>query len=171
MTRARVAAALLAVAVSAVVAAAQGGAPAKMKTVDTKLGFTVDVPETWTVGTPAENNKFEVGNSDEDFALVVTDFGPVPSDLAAADAIYKEGFASSGFTLKSASDATVAGTSVKRYVFSIAADSGEGHVEVVMLPVGGEMYSVLVATPAASLASRQAVIAKLFDSIRMAGAK
>jgi hypothetical protein len=164
MTRARVAAAVLIIAASTAVAAGQGGPDAKMKTVDTKLGFTIDVPEAWTVSPPSENNKFEVGSGDEDFALVVTDFPALP-DAAEADALYKESFASTGFKLKSSSDVKVSGKTVKRYVFSMDAETGEGHVEVVMLPVGDAVYSVLVATPAAALAARQAVIAKMFDSI------
>ena len=139
----------------------------KMKTVDSGLGFTLAVPEPWVVGAATGNNKFQAGSGEDDFAVIVTDFGPVAQDAAAANAVYRDSYERSGFVLKSSSEATVAGVAVTRYVFAIDAEAGEGHLEIVMLPVGGEMYSVMVATPAKEIASRRDAIEKIFASLAM----
>ena len=166
MRHARVLAAFLAVATcSTAIAAQRDYANVKMKPVDTKLGFTISIPEVWAIDQPSDNNKFQAGSADDDFAVIITDFGPVPTDMAAGDANYRESFASTGFKLKSATEATVSGKTVKKYAFSLDTDTGEGYAEVVMLPIGEEMYSVLVATPAASLDKRQAIIEKILGSI------
>ena len=52
-----------------------------------------------------------------------------------------------------------------RWIYSITAASGEGHLEILMLPVGGEMYAVMVATPAKDLPARRAAIDKIVGSV------
>jgi hypothetical protein len=150
-------------------AARADGQTAEMRSVDTGLGFTVSVPATWIVGKPSGRNRFVVGSADEDFTLVVTDFGPVPSDAAEAEKVYWSGFEAFGLTLVTTADAVVAGLPAKRYVFTMKADAGNGHVEVVMLPVQGTAYGLMIATPAASADARRAVIAKMFESVSVAG--
>jgi hypothetical protein len=152
---------------SPVAAQVRDYASVKMKTVDSGLGFTFAIPEPWVVGTPSGNNKFQAGGGGDDFAVIITDFGPVAKDAAAADAVYRDSFTRSGFVLKSAANATVAGVEVKRYVFSVDSDSGEGHLEVVMLPVGAEMYSVMVATPASEVSARRDAIEKIIASLAL----
>lgn len=140
-----------------------------VKTVDTGLGFTFSVPESWATGQPSGNNKFVIGSRDDDFAVIVTDFGPAQGDAGAAHAIYRESFAKSGFALQSEEDLTVAGKPAKRMVFTLETPNGQAHAEVVMLTVADEAYAVLVVTSVESLDERRPVIAKIFGSIALKG--
>jgi hypothetical protein len=157
--------ALVAVVVRLVGVVLADGPATELKPVDTGLGFSIGVPQTWVVGTPAGQSKFVAGSKAEDFSVVVTDFGPVPSDLVEAEKAYRSSFDRYGFTMVTTADEVVAGTSVKRYVFSMKADASAGHVEVVMLPVAGNMYAVMLVTPAASAEARRLLIANIFKSI------
>jgi hypothetical protein len=141
------------------------GPAVELRTHDTGLGFTVAVPASWTVGNPSGNNKFVAGNRDEDFSLVVSDFGPVPTDAVEAEKVYRASFGRFGLTLVTTSDVVIGGASVKRYVLSLKADATEGHAEVVMLAVGGTTYGVMVVTPSASAEARRALIGRVFESI------
>jgi hypothetical protein len=140
-----------------------------VKAVDTGLGFTISVPASWAKGTPSGNNKFLIGNREEDFAVIVTDFGPAQSDRAAAWALYQSSFTGSGFTLQSEAEVTVGGQPSKRMVFRLETQSGLAHAEVVMLTVADEAYAILVVTPVASLEARRATIAAIIDSIKIGG--
>lgn len=139
----------------------------KMRTVDSGLGFTVSIPDPWVVGAPVGNNKFRAGSGQDDFALIVTDFGPVAKDASEGEAIYRESLERSGFVFKSSTDATVSGISVRRYVFAIASQASEGYLEMLMVPVGGEMYSVMVVTSAKDLAARRQTIDKILASVQI----
>lgn len=157
-------------AASAGLAAAQGAAtvaPSPVTTVDTGLGFTIAVPASWARGQPSGNNKFVIGNPDEDFAAVVADLGPAQADAAAAKAVYLESFARSGLALVSEADATVAGRPAKRLVFSFETPAGAGHAEAVIVTAGDESYAVLVITPAAALEARRPAIARILESIAL----
>jgi hypothetical protein len=136
-----------------------------MKTVDTGLGFALSVPEPWVVGRPSNNNKFLAGSSEDDFAVVVTDFGPVVSDASLSDANYRESFAANGLDLKATAEVTISGRAFRKYIFKLNTPAGEGHAEALMVPVGSEMYSVMVVTPAAALGQRRAVMARILESI------
>jgi hypothetical protein len=158
--------ALVAVFCLVAVALADGPAP-ELKPVDTGLGFSIAVPSTWVVGTPSPSgsSKFVAGSRAEDFSVIVTDFGPLSSDSVEAEKTYRSSFDRYGFTVVTTADEVVAGVSVKRYVFSMKADTGDGHVEVVMLPVAGNMYAVMLVTPATSAEARRPLIASIFKSI------
>jgi hypothetical protein len=156
--------ALTLVAVVAVAARVVAQAP-EMRKLDTGLGFSVSVPASWTVGSPSGKNRFVAGNRDEDFSLVVTDFGPVPADAAEAEKVYQASFGRYGLALEATADIAVGGANVRRYVFSMKADGADAHAEVVMLPVGGTTYAVMVVTPKVSADARRAVIGKVFESI------
>ena len=137
------------------------------KTVDTGLGFTFVVPDTWIKGTPSGNNKFIIGSEEEDFAVIVTDFGPAQQDEGAALAIYRESFAKSGFTLQTETEATIAGKPSKRLIFLLETANGKAHAEVAMVNSDGETYAILVVTPVDEIEKRRATIAKIFDSIAL----
>ncbi len=140
-------------------------APAPMKTVDTGLGFTLSVPEAWAKGQPSRNNKFIMGSLEDDFAVVVADFGPAQSDPTTAATIYRESFVRHGLTPTTESDAVVAGRPSKRYVFRLETPDGEGHAEAVMVQVQDEVYAVMVVTPQTLVERRREVIAKILASI------
>jgi hypothetical protein len=140
-----------------------------LKSFDTGLGFSVGLPATWVVGRPSGNNKFVAGSKDEDFSIVVTDFGPVPADAAEAEKVYRSSFDRYGFSLVTTADAVVAGAKVKRYVFSMKADAAEGHVEVVMLTARQTTYGVMVVTPVATAEARRPLIGRIFESITVVG--
>jgi hypothetical protein len=152
------------------VARAEGPAP-ELKPVDTGLGFSIGVPSTWVVGTPSGRSRFVAGSKADDFSVIVTDFGPLPSDPVEAEKIYRGSFDRYGFTMVTTADEVVAGMSVKRYVFAMKADAGPGHVEVVMLPVAGNMYAVMLATPATSAEARRPLIGSIFKSITLGGSR
>ncbi len=154
-----------AVVVAVVFAVASVAADVAMKTVDTGLGFSLSVPETWTKGQPSKNNKFVIGSSDEDFAVVVSDFGPAQTDTAQALAIYRESFSKSGLAPQTESEMTVGGKTVKRFVLRFESPDGPGHGEAVLVQVADEMYAVLVVTPVATAETRRTTIAKIFESI------
>jgi hypothetical protein len=156
------AAALVLVALSAAALA-----DASTKTVDTGLGFTIAVPTSWIKGTPSGNNKFIIGSEQEDFALIVTDFGPAQADEGAALAIYRESFAKSGFALQTEADATIAGKPSKRLVFVLETANGKAHAEVAMVNADGETYAILVVTPLEQIEARRATIARIFDSVAL----
>lgn len=139
--------------------------PAGVKTLDTGLGFTISVPESWEKGPPDKNNKFVAGDREADFSVVVSDFGPAQSDTATADKIYRASFVKYGLDLKTEAEMTVSGRSVRRYVFAFETPDGPGHAEGVILTVGDEVYSVLVVTPAAAADARRDAIAKILTSI------
>jgi hypothetical protein len=143
---------------------AEGPAP-DLKSVDTGLGFSVGLPVTWVVGRPSGNNRFVAGNANEDFSVVVTDFGAATSDAVEADKVYRNSFDRYGFSLVTTADEVIAGATVKRYVFSLKTESSVGHVELVMVPAGGRTYAIMIATPAASADSRRALIGRIFASI------
>jgi hypothetical protein len=138
-----------------------------MKTVDTGLGFTLSVPEAWAKGQPSRNNKFVMGSLDDDFAVVVADFGPVQPDPTAAASIYRESFLRHGLTPTTETEVVVAGKPTKRYVFRLETPDGEGHAEAVMIQVQDEVYAVMVVTPATLVERRREVIAKILGSIAM----
>jgi hypothetical protein len=150
-----------------VAALAAPQAPVPMKVVDTGLGFKLSVPETWATGQPTRNNKFIMGSLEDDFAVVVADFGPAQTDAAAAAAIYRESFIRHGLTPTTESDVVVAGRTMKRYVFRLETPDGEGHAEAVLVQVRDEVYAVMVVTPASLAEQRRGVIAKILDSIAM----
>lgn len=138
-----------------------------MKTVDTALGFTLSVPEAWAKGQPSRNNKFVMGSLDDDFAVVVADFGPAQPDPTAAATIYRESFLRHGLTPTTETEVVVAGTPTKRYVFRLETPDGEGHAEAVMIQVRDEVYAVMVVTPTTLVERRREVIAKILGSIAM----
>ena len=148
-----------------VVALAAPQTAPSMKTVDTGLGFTLSVPEAWAKGQPSRNNKFVMGSLDDDFAVVVADFGPAQPDQAAAATVYRDSFVRNGLTPTTETDAVVAGRPTKRYVFRLETPDGDGHAEAVMVQVRDEVYAVMVVTPATLLERRRDVIAKILGSI------
>ena len=150
-----------------VVALAAPQADVKMKTVDTGLGFSLAVPEAWAKGQPSRNNKFVMGSLEDDFAVVVADFGPAQSDAGAAAAIYRESFVRHGLTPTTESDVVIAGRTTKRYVFRLETPDGVGHAEAVLVTVRDEVYAVMVVTPAMLVDARRDVIARILDSIAM----
>jgi hypothetical protein len=155
---------VVAVALLAAVAASAQAAAASMKTVDTGLGFSISVPEGWTKGQPVKNNKFVMGAGDEDFSVIVADFGPAQPDAAQALAVYRESFAKNGLTLVTERD--VAGRpGSKEYVFALETPDGPGHAEGVLVHAGDEVYMVLVVTPAAALDARRGTIAAILGSV------
>jgi hypothetical protein len=154
----------VAVALLAAVAASAQAAAASMKTVDTGLGFSISVPEGWTKGQPVKNYKFVMGAGDEDFSVIVADFGPAQPDAAQALAVYRESFAKNGLTLVTERD--VAGRpGSKEYVFALETPDVPGHAEGVLVQDGDEVYMVLVVTPAAALDARRATIAAILGSV------
>jgi hypothetical protein len=154
----------LAVVIRTVVALLALQAAAPMKTIDTGLGFTISVPEAWQRGQPYKNNKFVMGGGDEDFAVVVSDFGPAQADPAGAHAVYRESFAKAGLTIVSERQAE-GGKAVKQYVLRLETPDGPGHAEAALVEAGGETYAVVVVTPEAAAAARRETIAKILDSI------
>jgi hypothetical protein len=138
-----------------------------MKPVDTGLGFTLSVPEAWAKGQPSRNNKFVMGSLEDDFAVVVADFGPAQPDPAAAATIYRESFVRHGLTPTTESEVVVAGKATTRYVLRLETTDGEGHAEAVLVQVRDEVYAVMVVTPTVLVEQRRAVIAKILDSIAM----
>jgi len=147
--------------------AAQGSGTVAMQTVRTGLGFSVSVPAAWTRGDPIRNDKLVIGARDDDFALVVADFGPAQADTAQALAVYRESFLKNGFTPVTETETTVAGRTFPRFVLRLDSPDGEGHAEAVLVRSGDEIYAVLVVTPAASLEDRRATIARIFESITL----
>jgi len=147
-------------------APAQGGAPA-LKSVETGLGFSMSVPETWAKGQPAGNNKFVMGSREDDFSVIVADFGPVQTDAAAAARVYRDSFTTNGMAVETETEMALGGKPFKRFVLTIDTPGGAAHVDAVMLPVGDEVYAVMVVTPASSLEARRAVITKILESIAL----
>lgn len=145
-------------------AARQGGAAAT-QTVETGLGFKLSVPASWKRGNPVRNDRVVMGSGDDDFSLVVADFGAAQTDETAALAVYRESFLKNGLTPVTESDAKVGGRPARRYVFKFDTPAGEGHAEAVLLRSGDEMFAVLVVTPSATADARRATIAAIFDSI------
>lgn len=169
MRRARLVAAILVIASAAWAAAASprdDGADATQN-VDTGLGFTLSVPATWTRGVAVRNDKFVMGSVDEDFAVIVADFGAAQTDQAQALAVYRESFLKNGFTPVTELEATIAGQTTKRIVFRLNTPDGPAHAEAVMLRVGDEMFAVLVVTTLAASDIRRPAIAKIFESIAL----
>jgi hypothetical protein len=148
-----------------VVALAAPQTAPRMKTVDTGLGFSISVPESWAKGRPTRNNKFLIGSLEEDFSVVVADFGPAQSDAAMADAVYRESFARHGLVPTTETEVVVGGKPVKRYVLRLETPDGVGHAEAVMLRVQDEVYAVMVVTPASDVERRREVIAAILGSI------
>jgi hypothetical protein len=155
----------VAVVLVACVAAVAQGAPGPMKTVDTGLGFSISVPEGWTKGQPFKNNKFVMGAGDEDFSVVVADFGPAQPDDSQALAVYRESFAKNGLTLVTERAVEGRGAVTKEYVFALETPDGPGHAEGVLVQAADEVYMVLVVTPAAALDARRATIAAILASV------
>jgi predicted Zn-dependent protease len=145
-------------------ARAQGGTP-PTKSVDTGLGITLSLPETWTRAQPYKNNKFVAGSADDDFSVLVADFGPAQTDAAEALTIYRESFLKNGLAPETETEMTIGGTTVRRYVLRLDTPAGPGHAEAAMVRVGDEMYAVVVVTPSSSLEARRATIAKILESI------
>lgn len=135
------------------------------KSVDTGLGFSLSVPEHWAKGAPSGNNKLIVGSQEDDFAVIVADFGPAQQDRTAADAVYRDSFLRNGMTVTTETELEIGGKPYKRFILSIDTPSGPGHVEAVMVTVGDETFAVLAITPAAKLEARRAAIVKIFSSI------
>jgi hypothetical protein len=156
----------LAVLAGAHAAPAQSGAAA-LKSVETGLGFSISVPETWAKGQPAGNNKFVMGSRDDDFAVIAADFGPVQTDAAAAARVYRDSFTTNGMTVETETEMALGGKTLKRFVLAIDTPAGPGHVDAVLLPVGDEVYAVMVVTPAASLDARRQVISQILESIAL----
>lgn len=170
MWRARTVAAILVItgtAAWAAVASPRDDGVEATQTVDTGLGFTLSVPATWTRGVAVRNDKFVMGSVDEDFAVIVADFGTAQADQAQALAVYRESFLKSGFTPVTELDATVAGQTTKRIVFRLDTPDGPAHAEAIMLRVGDEMFAVLVVTTLAASDIRRPAIAKIFESIAL----
>jgi hypothetical protein len=147
-------------------APAQSGAPA-LESVETGLGFSISLPGTWAKGQPAGNNKFVMGSRDDDFAVIVADFGPVQADAAAAARVYRDSFTTNGMAVETETDMALGGKTLKRFVLAIDTPGGAGHVDAVLLPVGDEVYAVMVVTPTASLDARRQVISKILESISL----
>jgi predicted Zn-dependent protease len=164
----RLRAALLALAIVGIAAGAraQTGGGAATQTVDTKLGFSLLVPASWKRGNPVRNDRLVMGAGDEDFSLVVADFGAAQTDASTALAVYRESFLKSGLTPVTETDATIGGKPARRFVFTLDTPDGPGHAEAVLLRSGDEIFAVLVVTPAATADARKATIAAIFDSIR-----
>ena len=72
-----------------------------------------------------------------------------------------------GLTPVTETDTTVMGKPAKRYVFRLDTPSGQGRAEAVMVPVGDEVYAVLVVTPSAAADARRATIAKILESVHV----
>lgn len=135
------------------------------QTVDTGLGFTMALPSTWTRGQPNRNDKFVMGAGEDEFSVIVADFGPAQTDQTQALDVYRESFLKNGLTPVTETDATVAGKQTKRFVFRLETPAGAGHAEAVLLRVGDEMFAVVVVTSAGQVEARRATIAKIFESI------
>ena len=155
----------IALALVACVAARAQGAVGPMKPVDTGLGFSISVPDGWTKGQPFKNNKFVMGAGDQDFSVIVADFGPAQPDEAQALAVYRESFAKTGLKLVTERAVDGRGGVAKQYVFTLETPDGPGHAEGVMVHVGDEVYMVLVVTPAAAFEARRATIAAILESV------
>jgi hypothetical protein len=155
----------VAVALLAAVAASAQAASVPMKTVDTGLGFSISVPEGWTKGQPVKNNKFVMGAGDEDFSVIVADFGPAQPDAAQAMAVYRESLAKNGLTLVTERDIAGRTGPAKEYVFALETPDGPGHAEGVLVHASDEVYLVLVVTPAAALDARRPTNAAILGSV------
>src|SRR5215203_155465 len=151
--------ALLMIVAAAFFALVAPQATGPMKTVDTGLGFTLSVPEPWAKGQPSRNNKFIMGSLEDDFAVVVADFGPAQPDAAAAATVYRESFVRHGLTPTTESEVVVAGKPAKRYVLRLETPDGDGHAEAVLVQIQDEVYAVMVVTPAKLVERRREVIA------------
>lgn len=155
----------VAVAIVACIAASAQAAAGPMKTVDTGLGFSVSVPDGWTKGQPYKNNKFVMGAGDEDFSLIVADFGPAQPDASQALAVYRESLAKNGLTLVTERAVEGRGAVSKEYVFALETPDGPGHAEGVLVQSADEVYLVLVVTPAAALDARRETISAILASV------
>jgi len=155
----------IAVALLACAAAHAQGVAGPMKAVDTGLGFSISVPDGWTKGQPYKNNKFVMGAGDDDFSVIVADFGPAQPDAAQALAVYRESFARNGLTLVTERTVEGRGAAATQYVFTLETPDGPGHAEGVLVQAADEVYMVLVVTPAAAFEPRRATIAKILESV------
>lgn len=151
----------------AVAASTHDFSTAAVKPVDTRLGFTFEVPDFLQQGIASGNNRLVLGSVDDDFAVIVADFGPDQTDVAARDAVYRSALSRAGLTVATETDVTAAGRTFKRFVCTVETPAGVGHAEAVLVPVAGQVYALTVITPAATFDSRQPAIKRLFESIRI----
>lgn len=175
MAEVRVRAALVAIVVvaagllpAAARASTHNFATAAFKTVDSKLGFTFDVPDFLQTGATSGSNRVVLGSPDDDFAVVVSDFGADQTDVAARDAVYRAALLRAGLEVTTETDVTAAGRTLKRYVCKVDTSAGPGHAEAVLVSVSGRVYLLMVVTPATTVDARKAAITRIFESIRIA---
>jgi len=138
-----------------------------MRTVDTKLGFDIDVPDFLTKGATSGNTKLLYASTEDDFAVIVADFGPEQTDVAGRDAIYRSSFQRNGIEIQTESTVTANGRSYVRFICAVPTPAGAGYAEAVIIPVGGEIYVAMVVTPAATVEKRRTAIDRVLQSIKM----
>ncbi len=150
---------------AALVSVAAGQAQAGAKVYDLGIGLTVAVPGHWVVTKTTGNNRFSVGSPGEDISVIVTDFGPCPTDAAAADAAVRQSFVDRGMKVESAAAIAIGGQPARRYVLSAVVAGLEAHAEVVTVAVEQELYCVSAVVPASRAAEHRVTIDRVMASI------